>query len=304
MNIRIVLAVVLALCTQPWLTASAAQPQLSGYATTGYEYDSNVSIDAIDSNTGESDSAWVIDLGIDATVPVSTHSKLLFGYAYNGTRYQDFPEFDLAIHHIYGGIGHSFRGFDGELAVNRFVARLDDAGFVDITYVPLSVSRLIGMRWYLRGSVAHTRKDYAELDERNADSNTLRADAYYLIDGMQRYLSVSMQHEREDAFSQSYDYDSNRARLLYGHKLRAGSRALQLKAHAQYEIRDYAADASSPALAPRRDKRAGVGLEAILAVTDHFEVSAVMDYADTRSTLTTADYAESRYSINAGFRFQ
>ena len=166
MNIRIVLAVVLALCTQPWLTASAAQPQLSGYATTGYEYDSNVSIDAIDSNTGESDSAWVIDLGIDATVPVSTHSKLLFGYAYNDTRYQDFPEFDLAIHHLYGGIGHSFRGFDGELAVNRFVARLDDAGFVDITYVPLSVSRLIGMRWYLRGSVAHTRKDYAELDER------------------------------------------------------------------------------------------------------------------------------------------
>jgi hypothetical protein len=282
--------------------AGTADPEFGFDASAGYRYDSNVNIAEIDANTGESDSALVLDLGVDGALSLSERLTLRFAYGYSDTTYRDFSEFDLAIHHLRGELGYRIAGFDSALSVDRFTASLDDEGFLDIARVSPSLSRLIGKRLYVRGAWAQTDKSYDGRAKRDAVNDSIRGDVYILIDGMQRYLSLTVLADSEDAMANELDYDGRRARLAYGHRIDAGRMGLDLNAYMQIEHRDYASVAESTE-APRRDERFRSGLSAALPLSEHFELNGEIEFADNASTQEAARFDETVFTVNVALSF-
>lgn len=283
--------------------AEAGPPDLGFNASAGYQYDSNVNVAEIDANTGEGDTALLMDLGIDGSLRPGKRFSLDFGYAYSGTRYRQFPEFDLAIHHLRGAVGYRIAGFDAGLSVDRFATRLDGDAFLDITRVSPSLSRLFGDRLYLRGAFARAEKSYQEHEERDAVNEAYRADAYLLLDGMQRYFAVALERNSEDALSDTLDYDGIATKLTYGHRLEAGPVGVDVEAHFRFENRDYMALPDAD-VRPRRDHRRRVGLGIGLPLKEHFEIAGQAEYADNASTMDAAAYDEMVYTLSVGAEFR
>jgi hypothetical protein len=224
------------------------------------------------------------------------------GYTYAATRYDNLDRFDLALHRWHAALRYRFAGFDGELSLDRFTARLADAAFVEINRVSPSLSRLFGDWLYLRGAFVHSEKSYDEHGDRDAVNDALRGDAYFLIDGMQRYFALTMEHARENALIESLGYEGISGKVAYGHRIDSATLPLELKGHVQVENREYASMAGSDQ-GPRRDERLRAGLCAVLPLIEHFELTGQAEYADSASTLEAASYAEMVYTVSVGARF-
>lgn len=282
--------------------AGDGQADLGFSASAGYQYDSNANAAEIDANTGEGDTALVVDVGVDGSLRPGKRLSLDFGYAYSGSRYRRFSQFDLVIHHLRGAVSYRIAGMDAGLSLDRFATRLDDEAFLDVTRVSPSLSRMYGDRLYLRGAFARTGKSYPAREERDAVNEAFRADAYFLLDGMQRYFAVTLQRASEDALSDTLDYDGIGTKLTYAHRLEAGSLPVDVKAHVRFENRDYKALAEADQ-GPRRDDRRRVGLEVLLPLSEHLRIAGQAGYADNASTLTAAAYDETVYTLSIGAEF-
>lgn len=282
--------------------AEAGQADFDFSAGAGYQYDSNVNVAEIDANTGEGDAALVVDIGIAGSWQPGERLSLDLAYAYSGTLYRRFSEFDVAIHHLRAGVGNRIAGFDAGLDVDRFATRLGDDAFLDITRVSPSLSRLFGDRLYLRGAYSRGEKSYHEREERDAVNEAWRADAYFLLDGMQRYFAVTVERDTEDALSEALDYDGFATKLAYGHRLEAGSLVVDVKAHARFGNRDYKSlpDADER---PRQDERRRLGFGLGVPLGDHFELAGQAEYTDNASTLDAAAFDEMVYTLSVGAEF-
>ena len=285
-------------------TAEAKEraPEFGFEAGAGYQYDSNVSLAEIDQNTGEADSALLLNAGVNASLPIAGKLAFNIGYDYAQTSYRQFSQFDLALHHGNAELALGVAGFDTSVTLDRFDARLDHGKFLDITQVSPAVGRLFGERFYLRGAYVHADKSYAESETRNALNEAIRADAYLLIDGMKRYLSFGYRVDAEDAIDDELDFDGNRAMLAYGHRIELGRVDLGVKATLQYENRDYLHVTESIG-ERRRDQRLRASLNTTVQLTEYFAITGSADYADNRSNLASAAFDEMVYTLGLNLEF-
>ncbi len=291
----------LALCAKP---AAAKDDRLDfGFeAGAGYQYDSNVNLSEIDENTEQADSALQYKLGADLRAGLSSRLTLYLKYGYSQTSYQELSEYDLAIHQVQARLNYRLGEFDTGLAARHFHTRVDGDGFLDINQAVASVSRMLDQSWYLRAAYTHSDKAYADYQPRDADNEALDADVYYLLDGMNRYISMGVRIDSEDAVSDEFDYTSGNLRLAYGHQLPLGSRNLKLKGQLKLEQRDY--QHITPLLGEKRDdERLRAGLTATLPLSRYLEMSAEAEYADNASNLPSADYSETVFSLNFATSF-
>src|SRR5689334_7447749 len=74
----------------------------------GAEYNSNVAVPDLDTNTGQGDWAATINLLADATLIPVSKLTLRAGYEFSQTLHQDFDAFDLAIHRGYAEAAYDF----------------------------------------------------------------------------------------------------------------------------------------------------------------------------------------------------
>lgn len=297
MTLRILKPAVAALAMLPVAVPAIAadEPSLDVTAEAGYRYDSNVSLTELDTNLGKADNAVLLELGLDGSVPVTDAITVRAGYGLNHTAYEEFSEFDTAIHRLQGDLNWRVRGFDAGLSLRHFAARLDGESFLDIRQLSPSVARLIGKKLYLRGAFTASDKTYAGREERDATNDAFDVDAYWLIDGMQRYLAFGYRIDSEDAVMPELDYGGRRVKLTYRHELEAVP--LTVEARAGLEHRDYD-NVDETIGSERRDRRFRAGLSATLPVAEYFGIELEARYADFRSNLPAADFDEMLYGVS------
>ncbi|HZW60397.1 MAG TPA: hypothetical protein VFE85_08890 [Woeseiaceae bacterium] len=302
-NIRIVAALFCAtlLATAP-VRAGQQHAQIDFAAALGYEYDSNVNIAELDTSTGEADSALQLELGLDGDIPLTEALSLKLGYGYSQTSYREFSAFDLGIHHGEAEIGYRLGGFDTALALRQFVVLLDHDRFLEIRQISPSMARLFGEHLYLRGAWTGAEKTYADYPGRDANNDALQADAYILLDGMNRYFAFGLRTESERAMNDELDYDGTRIKASYGHHLDWFSRGVDITGRVQFEQRDYVT--VSEAIGGRRhDQRFRASLTAELPLTGQFRLEGETQYATHDSNLPGAAYDETVYSVNLAAAF-
>jgi hypothetical protein len=299
-----IIALALAAALLPVSSADAADkgPEFGFKANAGYQYDSNVNLAEIDENTGEADNALLLSAGAKVSLPIAGGLSASFAYDYAQTSYKEFSQFDLALHHGMAELALDIAGFNTAVTLDRFDARVDRQHFLDITQVSPSVARLFGESFYLRGAYTRAEKGYADAGARDATNDAVRADAYVLFDGMNRYLSAGYRVDSEDAVDGELDYDGNRAMLAYGHRVELGRLPLDLKTSLQYENRDYV-NVTEAIGVMRNDKRLRVGISADLQLTEYFGINGEFQYSDNRSNLAAANFDENVYSLNLSVEF-
>lgn len=287
----------LALYAIPAVAAAESKPTFGFDAGVGYQYDSNVNIAQLDTNTGEADSALTYELGLDGDIPVTDKLSLNIGYGYTKTAYRDLSEFDLGLHQGSAQLGYRIGRVDTAIALRHFVVMLDNDRFMNIRHVSPSVSRLFGEAFYLRAAYTNAEKTYEQHDQRDAVNDAIGADAYFLLDGMKRYVAVGIEAASENALDAELDYDGMRLKATYGHQLQWLSRELEFKARVQLENRDYA-NVTETIGAPRRDERFRASLSAGMPLSDTFRFEGEAAYADNASNLDSAAYDETVFSVN------
>lgn len=297
--------IVLAALSIAGTAAFAQEPDFGASASAGYRYDSNVSLSELDRNLGEADTALLLELGLDGSLPLTDTVTAKASYGFSQVAYDAFSEFDTSIHRLQGDLAWRIAGFDAGLSARRFAANLDGESYLDIRQLSPNVARLFGDTFYLRGAFTASDKDFAERDGRDATNEAFDVDGYWLFDGMRHYLAVGLQVDREEAAAAVYDYAGNRARLTWGRELE--ELPLILKARVEIENRDY--DNVDEAIGDeggeaRRDRRFRAGLTATVPVTDYFGIELESRYGDFRSNLEAADFDETLFSVNLRGSFQ
>ena len=87
-------------------------------------------------------------------------------------------------------------------------ANLDGDKYLTYQQVSPYVSRQFGDAVFLRGAYAYTDKTFKGRADRDAKSNALQADAYFFLDGVNRYITVGVKGTKEDATGPEFDYKS------------------------------------------------------------------------------------------------
>ena len=288
------LPLLLALCMAE---AAGAEAGFDASVAAGYQYDNNVNVVELDASTGEADAAWITKLDLGARLPLSERVTTRLGYGYANTAYEQFSQFDLAIHQGRAEIDYRAGRFTHSLSLLVASADLDESGFLDIRQISPSLSFLFGDHWYLRTAYIGAQKNYADAPERDASSHSLSGDLYWLIDGLRRYVSVGLRLDREDARGAEFDFGGLRAQASYGQTLGRGRLQLEVKARLQAEARNYGSPTESIGEL-RRDKRYRAGLSAQLPLGEHFRLEGRADYRVNRSNLRAADFDETVYSLS------
>ena len=69
------------------LAQAADKASASAHFEGGYQHNSNVSIDELNSSSGNSDQAWVFDAGLEGVLRPTKSWNLTVGYSLSGQRY-------------------------------------------------------------------------------------------------------------------------------------------------------------------------------------------------------------------------
>lgn len=268
----------------------------------GAEYNSNIAVLDLDTNTGQGDwAATIIGLAEISGKPVQGLT-LRGGYEFSQSLHEEFDEFDLTLHRGYAEAGYDFGSVTLGVLGNVAQANLDGDAYLTFTQVSPYVSRQFGDAMLLRLSYAATDKSFDGRSERDATSDTIAGDAYIFLDGTKRYVAVGGKATEEDAASDELDFKAGSARVRLVQRLDAFDRQLTLRAGADYEQRDYDAPTVSIA-APRKDKRIGVDLSLEAPLANNVFVEGSYRYGDYQSNLTTADYQEHVTSVKLGVKY-
>jgi hypothetical protein len=161
---------------------------------------------------------------------------------------------------------------------------------------------LFGSKFYIRGAYTDAVKSYAGLSERSADTRSIRVDSYLLLDNMQRYISLGLRADEEDALDNSLDYTSRAAMLAYAHRFDFFRTHLDMKTRLGYEGRKYRS-VSEDTIGARIDKRVKAGFYADLALGSYFGLRCRVEYSDVRSNADSINADKWIYGIGLTAEF-
>ncbi|MBT8100618.1 MAG: hypothetical protein KJO82_12755 [Gammaproteobacteria bacterium] len=269
--------------------AQAGDWQFTADASAGASYDNNVGIEDLDTNAQEADS--IVELSAGGSVsytPTEQPFSLRVGYDYSGTSHSRFQDFDLDLHHAVAAIDYRHAGFDAALTFDQYVGVLDGANYVSISQVSPSIGRLFGESLYVRAAWLASTRDYDVLTERSANNSAGRIDTYLLFDGLDRYLSLSLQTIDEDARASEFDYEGFKTGVGYTHTFALSSMRLKLKSGLRFEDRTYAASAAEGTDEARTDQRWRATLGAEVPFSEHVSIHGMLEHTNNASSLESA----------------
>lgn len=287
------------------LLAAAAQAQttdspftFSGSLQAGTEYNSNVSVSELESASGESDMAAALDASVDMNWKASERVSVDAGYSLTSRQYDDFDDFDLDMHLLYGDL--SYQLDQVTLGTNYYFAdaQLGGDDFLTLKQSSLYAGRLFDERFYLRGALNVADKDFDGFEGRDADTQGVSLDAFWFFNqGMSTWV-LGYSFDDEDARTPAFAYEADTVRTRYTHRFVWNGRESSVQLGGRAQLRDYIG--ITPAIgAPRDDKQYVLDARIEVKLMPWLAVIGELERGDYHSRLATADYRENR--IGAGF---
>ena len=241
--LRIVtLPAVLGLAMVPQLVHAEDKARANGYVESGFEHDSNVTVDELNSSSDKSDGAWVFDAGLDGILKPVDPLTVTLGYSLSGRRYQSLDQFDQNIHLLSADISYDLDPVTVGTSYHYSKATLGPNGsdpFLDFRRASVYLGSLIGEDVYLLASLQDKRKDFEDSDARDSDIRGVSLDSFFFFNQAQSHLLLGLDGEREDAQADAFDNDLLRVRATLVHKFTLGGEANRLRFGWRYEDRDY-----------------------------------------------------------------
>lgn len=284
------------------IAQNGEQFSVSGALDLGGEYNSNVSVTELESATGASDTALAVDANIDLNWRPADRVTVDVGYGHTASRYSEFDDFDLSMHLLYGDMSYQFDQFS--LGTNYYLAdaRLGGDAFLTMQQLSFYGGKLFGDSFFLRGALNFTDKDFDTLNERDADGQGLRVDAFWFFNQGRSSIALAYSYDDEDALAQRYAYDASTLRLRYSNRFSIVDLDSRLQLGLRAQDRSY--KGVTPEIAARRnDDQLVAEARFDIAFTEHLGVFSKLERGVYSSNLDSADYTENRVMLGARFSF-
>lgn len=290
----------LTLLTSPALHAE--QGSISFSASVGIEYDNNISVSALDTRTGESDEALVLDLSASYMLFEDEKSEVELNYDFYQSAYSTFDDFDLQIHTLSAFGSTTLNDLDLGLAYSYSMVDLGSEDLYASHSLTPSVGVSVSDSWYARASYTLLNKDFDTAAGRDADQHGAGLDNYIFFNDNGSYVSLSLGVQDEDAKDAELDYRSTYLNTAVTLPLQVAGSAVRFKGKYERYWRDYD-NLNTSIGAARRDRNELVGLNLIKAINDRFDVVLNYEYTNTRSNLSSVDDEEHILTLSLAAEF-
>lgn len=309
----------LGLATPPLLAWADDSVRLSGHLEGGFQHDSNVTVDELNTSSDQSDEAWVFDTGLEGVLKPVDPLNVTLGYSLSGTRYQNLDQFDQDIHLLSADVSYDFDPITLGTSYHYSHATLGSDAFLDFRRASVYLGSLIGEDVYLLASLQDKRKEFDESDARDADIRGVSLDSFFFFNQARSHLLLGLDGDREDAEANAYDNDLLRVRVALVHKFTLAGEENRLRFGWRYEDREYdeaTVSGSDPLLndpltgdlrersTDRRADKARI-LEASwrIGLNDVFSVEPSISHGNYTSNVDSADYDKTvaGITLRAGF---
>lgn len=268
----------------------------------GAEIDSNVSVNEIDQNTSEEDTASFVDLGFGIEKEFTETLSANITYDFSQSAYSEFSDFNLTLHTINGMISKTINDITGDINVAYAKSALDGQDFLTLTKISPSLSSFIGRRFYIRAGLDFTKKEFILNSERNADADGLLGSLFYFINGTRTYLSTTYTYSEEIAQNSEFDYYSDTIRLSIQHDITLWDRDWEFGFGYRMQKRYYANETQS-INQRRKDTRQRISLEMEIPFGENYFLGFDFSYDDNQSNLQAAHYNQYLVTAQIGASF-
>src|SRR3990167_124613 len=291
-----------ALAADPEAAKKSSGPSFDIEIAAGVDYDSNVSVNQLDANTGVDDFAAALDADFDFSTPLGPDTELQLGYGFSQSLHFDLTAFDLQSHLATADLSHDF-GLAEIGAAYRFAySRLGGDPFLTMHQVNPYISKFIGKTLYVRGGYTYTDKNFEEPATSDATNDSFGGDVYLFLNGVKSYLVGGYEREIEKAVSDEFDFHADNFRVRFAQRFPFGAGDAELSLGYRFEDRNY--DNQTPSiLAVRADERHRFQADLEIPLTKRAFARLEFEHGDYKSNLPSADYKQDLAGVRLGLRF-
>lgn len=276
-----------------WANDNADSWSLSGKAKAGMEYQSNVNISELEQASGQSDNAVVLDAQLDLGWQVSDNLRIDTGYSINDKSYQTASDYDSRLQLAFADVSYALTTTTIGTNVYHAQADLDDSDFLTLTQFSVYTMHSLSDSWFLRPSLVHADKQFDQIEQRDAKSYSATVDSFWFFDQGQRFISLGATYEDEEANATEFSYTATGLNARVSNQFSLWQLTQKLQFGLKLSQRDYQVqdDGSRDDVHQQYDARWEVNLG------QHWAVLTSVEYGDFQSTLSTADYDETRAGL-------
>lgn len=304
----------------PSLVAQAEDnARVNGHLEGGFEHDSNVTVDELNTSSDKSDEAWIFDAGLEGVLKPTEPLNITLGYSLSGRRYQSLDQFDQDIHLLSADISYDFDPVTIGTSYHYSHATLGSDPFLDFSRASVYLGSLVGEDVYLLASLQDKRKDFDDSDARDADIRGVSLDSFFFFNQARSHLVVGLDADREDAEADAYDNDLLRLRVALVHKFILNGEDNRLRFGWRYEDREYdevtvtssdplfndplTGDLTERSTSQRADRAHILEASWRIGLNDVFSVEPSISWGKYTSNVDSADYDKTvaGVTLRAGF---
>lgn len=272
-------------------------------AAAGLEYDSNVDVIDLETQTALGDFAGTFDFAAEYETKIGRRGELGFGYEFEKELRFELTDFSSQMH--VGSIDYGTKFGDLKIGAGYRLThyRLGGDGFLRVNRIrPYAALRAFDGKAMFRASYFFKDKRFIERPDRSAEVHAVGADVFYYLNGRKTYLIAGYRFETEDAEASQYDFDSHHVSVRLLQRIPINRRSARLQVGWRYEDRDY--KSVTPSIGVVRDdsrNRVNASLEVPFGARFFAEAEFRRDFFE--SNLPAADFKQSVTSMRVGARY-
>lgn len=286
--------------TAAWCLADDAPPappptSYSAEIGVGGEYDSNVTIDELDTSIRQGDYALALDAKLSLRTYFTQDTDLRLTYDFSQDLFQEFSRLNRQSHILGANLGVKMQAVDTGLSLFYVNSLLDGKGFLELYRVSPSLSGFINRKLFTRVAYVLADKRIVDRPERDAQTHNGELDLYYFSRGLRSYFNFGYRYKAEDATLERLDYQAHAAKLRYIRRIDLDGKSLKLELAYRYEERDYGG--ITPGIGndvgdERADQRHRWQIDLEYPFTASSALQLYAAYSDYKSNFQISDYEQ------------
>ncbi len=283
--------------------SQASDSPLSLSASLGIEHDDNISVSALDTTTGQSDQALVVDFSAGYMAVEREGTELELVYDLYQSKYDSLDDFDLQIHTLSAFGSHELNDLDLNLYYSYSTVDLGSNDLYSSHSITPSVGFSLAENWYNKVGYSLVSKDFDSATERDATQNSLSTDNYYFFMDSTAFVSLGAKLEVEDTKSDELEYKAFHLKASVSIPLSIGEIGdLKFKGKYQRYWREY--DNVTASIGEKRDDEQDlIGLSLIKPITEDLDLVFNYEFTDTSSNLPSVDAESNVFTLSVATEF-
>jgi hypothetical protein len=290
------------------LAAPQSSFKVNGEVGGGLISNSALSVDELDDVSSQSDNGYEFNAMLKGKWQITDKTKLTSSYAYNKKTYNEFSQYDLALHQL--NIDGSYKFNSSEIGVRVDGASASVAGktFLNYQQVSLYFGHFVQPETYVRTSVKLKNKSFAELSDRDASGFGAILDVFHFMNGANTMLMLGLSAEKEEGQDSQFDYLGLGIHTKITHKFNLFGLDSKVGFGLRFQNKDYQSVAveTFPAeqdISDRDENRQVIEANWDLHLLDNLSVMTELQHGDFKSQLESQTYQQTIASVGLKYSF-